>query len=354
VMEATLVSGLDVAYIVTMPDDESFPIVVTDGGPVTLEVLRASYVGDPAALDNIETVVRALLADPSVVEDISHADISDIGALSHPTLDAHVGSTANPHAVSKAQVGLSAVDNTSDAAKPLSSAATTALAGKQPLDQDLTDLAALAGVRGDVLVRGPAGWDRLAKGTAGHILKMGADDPAWAAEAVAAAAPGLTLLVKEDFSGVAAYSRNGVFSATYQNYLLVVSGLLTSVAAAITLRMRAAGVDDSSTNYSFAVNETTSAAANAPSGSAVPTAMRVATPLVGASAGHFAVELSDPAVAQRTMAMTRASLRSGANLSSFVGAGFSNTATVFDGVTVITSAGTMSGTARIYGFRNDP
>jgi hypothetical protein len=42
----------------------------------------------------------------------------------------HVGNTANPHDVTKAQVGLGNVDNTSDAGKPISDATATALAGK--------------------------------------------------------------------------------------------------------------------------------------------------------------------------------------------------------------------------------
>src|SRR5512139_425876 len=43
----------------------------------------------------------------------------------------------------KTDVGLASVDNTSDAAKPVSTATQTALDAKQPLDADLTALAAL-------------------------------------------------------------------------------------------------------------------------------------------------------------------------------------------------------------------
>lgn len=42
----------------------------------------------------------------------------------------HVGDTNNPHSVTKTQVGLANVDNTSDAAKPISTATQTALDGK--------------------------------------------------------------------------------------------------------------------------------------------------------------------------------------------------------------------------------
>jgi hypothetical protein len=47
------------------------------------------------------------------------------------TLTSHTSNTSNPHATTKAQVGLSNVDNTSDANKPVSSATQTALNAKQ-------------------------------------------------------------------------------------------------------------------------------------------------------------------------------------------------------------------------------
>jgi lysophospholipase L1-like esterase len=52
----------------------------------------------------------------------------------YPTVTAvrtHTTDTANPHGVTKAQVGLSNADNTSDASKPISTATQTALDGKQ-------------------------------------------------------------------------------------------------------------------------------------------------------------------------------------------------------------------------------
>lgn len=45
-------------------------------------------------------------------------------------IQAHIAATSNPHSVTKAQVGLGSVDNTSDAAKPVSTATQTALDGK--------------------------------------------------------------------------------------------------------------------------------------------------------------------------------------------------------------------------------
>ena len=48
-------------------------------------------------------------------------------------VDAHIANTENPHAVTKAQVGLGSVDNTSDLDKPISTATQAALDGKQPI-----------------------------------------------------------------------------------------------------------------------------------------------------------------------------------------------------------------------------
>ena len=54
---------------------------------------------------------------------------SDINAV-QSNLETHINNKSNPHKVTKAQVGLSEVDNTSDANKPISNATQTALNGK--------------------------------------------------------------------------------------------------------------------------------------------------------------------------------------------------------------------------------
>jgi hypothetical protein len=54
----------------------------------------------------------------------------------------HAAATDNPHGVTKAQVGLANVDNTSDANKPVSTAQQAALDGKQPIAAVLTNTTA--------------------------------------------------------------------------------------------------------------------------------------------------------------------------------------------------------------------
>ena len=55
-------------------------------------------------------------------------------------IQAHISSTSNPHSVTKSQVGLGSVDNTSDTNKPISTATQTALNGKQAAGTYSTDI----------------------------------------------------------------------------------------------------------------------------------------------------------------------------------------------------------------------
>jgi len=87
-----------------------------------------------------------------------HTLLSNIGTNTHAQIDTHIASTANPHGVTKTQVGLSNVDNTSDTNKPVSTAQQNILntkadlvSGKVPASQlpayvdDVLEYANLAG-----------------------------------------------------------------------------------------------------------------------------------------------------------------------------------------------------------------
>lgn len=65
-------------------------------------------------------------------------DVSTAQSRTQGNLMAHERDTTNPHMVSKAQVGLSNVDNTSDANKPISTATQTALNGKADVGASYT------------------------------------------------------------------------------------------------------------------------------------------------------------------------------------------------------------------------
>ena len=69
------------------------------------------------------------------------ATAAEIGAEpANSNIQAHISNTLNPHSVTKTQVGLGSVDNTSDANKPISTATQTALNGKQASGTYSTDI----------------------------------------------------------------------------------------------------------------------------------------------------------------------------------------------------------------------
>lgn len=52
-------------------------------------------------------------------------------------------------------------------------------AAYQPLDADLTVIAGLSGVRGDVITRGASAWQRVALGASGRVLRSDGTDAVW-------------------------------------------------------------------------------------------------------------------------------------------------------------------------------
>ena len=69
-------------------------------------------------------------------------DAHDIATQATNAINTHIADTNNPHSVTKAQVGLGNVDNTSDANKPISTATQTALNAKQDTISDLATIRA--------------------------------------------------------------------------------------------------------------------------------------------------------------------------------------------------------------------
>jgi len=68
------------------------------------------------------------------------------------------GTGASTAADARTNLGLGNVNNTSDANKPISTATQTALDGKQPLDGDLTTIAALTPSNDDIIQRKAGSW----------------------------------------------------------------------------------------------------------------------------------------------------------------------------------------------------
>jgi hypothetical protein len=91
--------------------------------------INSNLIGAANGVAGLDAAQKIALANIPVL--IDHTTLNNIGSNSHTQIDSHISSTSNPHSVTKAQVGLSNVDNTSDASKPISTATQTALDAKE-------------------------------------------------------------------------------------------------------------------------------------------------------------------------------------------------------------------------------
>jgi hypothetical protein len=99
---------------------------ITEGSNEYFTAARVRAV----VLTGLSTATNAIIsATDSVLSAFGKIQAQITANLS--TLTTHIADVSNPHAVTKSQVGLGNVDNTSDANKPISTATQTALNGKE-------------------------------------------------------------------------------------------------------------------------------------------------------------------------------------------------------------------------------
>lgn len=150
------------------------------------------------------------------------------------------------------------------------------------------------------------------------------------------------------FSGVTSLSLNGVFSADFDNYVVSIRHVTSSLGPNIGVRLRASGSDDAGTNYSrqyVGADSTTILVAR-------ETSQNIAKILVGASAqrsGEF-FSLYGPYLAQPT-AMRVDSANGYANAYIRNAVATHSLSTSYDGFTLIPETGDFTGALQVYGIR---
>ena len=154
---------------------------------------------------------------------------------------------------------------------------------------------------------------------------------------------GMVLLNTTSFSGVASQSINDVFSANFENYRIVLTGSI-STNAEIRIRYRVSGADNSTANYNF---QRLSGSATTVSAARTTGATSQDVCIWDANLSSMQLEIFRPFLTEATGSYAIGAA-DGVTTQNF--AGRFTGATSFTGLTIIASAGTITGKAFVYGY----
>ena len=207
--------------------------------------------------------------------------------------------------------------------------------------------------KGDLVVgTGADAFSRLAVGTNTYLLTADSAEATglkWAAPA--ASSSGLTLIVKSSFSAITSHSLNNCFSATYDCYKVIVTFTAsTGTGIEISYKLRSSGTDNSADyagTHLYAFGTTVGAQANG----ALGTDEFFAGSSGAATAQYTSIvsDINTPFQSQPTTFLSRSSYGT-ALVFNNNSVGYHNNGSSFDGLTLIGSSGTLTGTIYVYGM----
>jgi hypothetical protein len=215
----------------------------------------------------------------------------------------------------------------------------------------------LIDAKGDLLV-GTANdaIDRLGvTGTTGAVLTADAGETTGLKWAAAGSVGGLVHINTTTFSAVAAQSINDVFTSTYDNYKVIISFHLGS-GVVTNLRLRASGSDNSASNYQYASARAGSNAAAQNIGGVNQNTILATYGLGGTSEQvTLTFDAINPNLAKATNLVGNSFGADGAGASNYSGGSFTaqhTSTSQFDGFTLYPASGNITGTIRVYGYKN--
>lgn len=151
-------------------------------------------------------------------------------------------------------------------------------------------------------------------------------------------------------SAVSAINLNNVFSSTYRNYRIIVTGLLNTGAQNLQFRLRVGGVDNSTANsyQSQSIN----GASTTLTGTRTTSTFAIAGGIGSTQNNITTIDLSDPFQASATSFNGHSSYVLSGNIIADVSTGFHNQAVSYDGITIFPSGGTITARVQVYGYKD--
>lgn len=161
---------------------------------------------------------------------------------------------------------------------------------------------------------------------------------------------GMDLISSQSFSAVSTVSVNNCFSSTYENYRIVLAATgTTGSTTPARFRMRVSGVDASGTDYYIAgYYDATGGSGRLYTSSQTSANMGDFADYIGA----MTFDVYRPFSAVRTAYTSLSSAWGSVTASGVYANGLHSVAASYDGITIFPTSGTLSGTLRIYGYRN--
>jgi hypothetical protein len=154
------------------------------------------------------------------------------------------------------------------------------------------------------------------------------------------------------FSGASTVSLNGVFSSTYDNYKIIINHTNFTSDGYRFLRLRSSSTDLATGTYGYALAGINTSGTNFPLNTGATTFWNIGD-MDSATDGTYSVsfDIHNPFLALKTNAtyVSVSSTTAGVFFSN-AGGGNNTNAISYDGFSVLTSAGNMSGTIYTYGY----
>lgn len=148
------------------------------------------------------------------------------------------------------------------------------------------------------------------------------------------------------FTGVNSVSLNGVFSATYANYLVIVSrATFSGTGSDFRLRLRVGGADDSTSNYA---RQQIYAASTSLSAASTTADQEFTMNGSGATDFYTRMEIYSPFLVQKTAMISNGYTDIPAAL---LRNHMFRATTSFDGFSIYPTTGSMSGAVFVYGYK---
>lgn len=190
---------------------------------------------------------------------------------------------------------------------------------------------------------------RLGIGTTGQVLLVSGGVPAWGT-----ASSGLTLITAQSFTTAAAVNVNSVFSATYENYKVIIDWRASSGNASLSFRYRVAGADNSTSNYFLVRSGADAGGITENQCHGVSAQLNYLAYGNDTTLSSISIDVLKPFAAKKTtMNGTSVGLTTGfSNVAGHALNSLFDAATSFDGFSIYPSASTVNGVVRIYGYAN--